>query len=119
MKVLIVDDNKALTFFLQAVIEGEKHSVKTANDGEDGYSAYLHFKPDVVITDIEMPKKNGFELMRNIREHDPRIMTIYMSGNIDGFCSLLEEEKERYQARFLGKPFSIIELINLLSKRRG
>jgi YesN/AraC family two-component response regulator len=35
----------------------------SAKDGVDGYSAYLLFKPDIVITDIQMPRKNGLEMV--------------------------------------------------------
>jgi YesN/AraC family two-component response regulator len=118
MKVLIVDDNEELAFIIKGIIEDENHIVRTARDGEDGYSVYLHFKPDLVITDIQMPGKNGFELMKDIRVYNPKIRTIYMSGNLSWFLSLLEEEKKRYHASFLGKPFSRVELIKLLSDSR-
>jgi len=115
MNVLIVDDSEAIATVIQQLLENENYHTMTARDGEDGYLAYLDFKPDLVITDIEMPRKNGFELMKNIRTHDPSIKTIYMSGYMGRFRSLFEEEKTKYHAAFLEKPFSIIELIGLLS----
>lgn len=114
MNILIVDDSEAIASVIQQLLENEHYSTMTAQDGEDGYLAYLHFKPDLVITDIEMPRKNGFELMKDIRSHNPEIKTIYMSGFIDRFRSLFEEEKKRYHAVFLEKPFSSIELIGLV-----
>jgi DNA-binding response OmpR family regulator len=47
---------------LQELLEIEGYRVTMAGDGNDGYSAYLDFKPDLVITDIQMPGRNGFEL---------------------------------------------------------
>ena len=115
MKVLIVDDNEALAFVLQRILEGEDHETRTARDGEDGYLAYLHFRPDLVITDIQMPRKDGFQLMKDIRIHNPKIETIYMTGGgLSGFRLRLEEEKRRYQASFLKKPFSKVELMSCL-----
>ena len=116
MKVLIVDDNEDLASIVQEIIENENYRARTAGDGEDGYLAYLHFRPHLVITDIQMPGKNGFELMKDIRVHNPKIRTIYMSSYLSRFRSLLEQEKKRYHASFLRKPFSKVELIGLVSK---
>ena len=116
MKVLVVDDNKHMTTIIQMMIEKKNHRVMTAYDGENGYSAYLQFKPDLVLTDIQMPRKNGFELMTRIRSHNPSIMAIYMTGDPDRFSMKLKEEQNRHQVDFLCKPFSIAELSMRLSK---
>ena len=111
---MIVDDDAAFAVILQEILEDRGHEVKTAGDGTDGYCNYLLFRPDVVITDIQMPRCDGLELMRHIRAHDPRIKAIYMSGDLNRFRSLLEEEKRRYQANLLEKPFSRTELMRML-----
>ena len=117
MKVLIVDDNEEIAYIVQEIIENENYRARTARDSEDGYLAYLHFRPDLVITDIHMPGKNGFELMKGIRMHNPKIKTIYMSSYLSSrFRSLLEQEKKRYPVSFLRKPFSMVKLIELVSK---
>jgi len=66
-----------------------------------------------------MPGKNGLEMVWDIRNHDPWIKTIYMSADLNRFRSLLEDEKEEYQASFLTKPFSRFELLGLLSETMG
>jgi len=76
---------------------------------------YLLFKPDLVITDIQMPEKNGLELMTHIRMHNPIVRTIYMSGDLGRFRCQLEEEKKKFPVNLLEKPFSKIELMRLLS----
>ena len=116
MKILIVDDDEVLATFIKEIIKNEGYRVKTAINGAEGYSAYLRYRPDIIITDIKMPGKNGFELVRTIRMHNPRIRTIYMSGDLGRFRSLLEDEKKRCQASFLTKPFSKLELVGLLSE---
>jgi CheY-like chemotaxis protein len=118
MKVLVVDDNKDMTAIIQTMMEKKNHRVITANDGENGYSAYLQFKPDLVLTDIQMPKKNGFELMTKIRSHNPSIMAIYMTGDPGRFLLKLKEEQKRHPVDFIGKPFSLAELSMMLSKLR-
>lgn len=118
-RILIVDDNEALTNLLKELLELEGegiYHVKTAENGEDGYAAFLQFKPDIIITDIEMPVKNGFEMVRDIRVHHPGIKTIYMSADLNRYRTRLEEEKTKYKASFLNKPFSGSKVIGLLNK---
>jgi CheY-like chemotaxis protein len=116
MKILIVDDNTDFTALLKLMLENEGFDVRLANNGEDGYSAYLLFGPDVVITDIQMPIKTGIELMALIRGHDPRVRTVYMSADLTPFQSFLKEEQERYGANVLQKPFSKTELMKSISE---
>ena len=115
MRILIVDDNQELALTLQFMLEDEGYEVRSAKDGQDGYWAYLEFKPDLVITDIQMPGENGLELMEHIRTLNPRVRTIYMSGDLNSYLSPLEEEKKRYPVSLLEKPFSKVELMGLLS----
>lgn len=109
-KVLVVDDNHLLAVTIQEVLEDCGHEVMSAKDGVEGYSTYLQFKPDIVITDIQMPRKNGLEMMGNIRTHEPMIRTIYMSGDIDFYKAFLSEEKQRYPVSYFEKPFSFESL---------
>jgi len=123
IKVLIVEDNNALIRLLKQMFESEGiYRVKTAKNGDEGYVAFLSFKPDIILTDIEMPVKNGLDMMRDIRMRQPWIKTIYMSADPDRYRSFLDEEKTKYRASFLDKPFSgskVIELINESQKEGG
>ncbi|MDL1980263.1 MAG: response regulator [Deltaproteobacteria bacterium] len=117
MKVLIVDDDEALAALIKEMIgQIGIYRVKTAVNGEEGYEVFLHFKPDIILTDIQMPAKNGLEMVKDMRNHDPGIKTIYMSGNMSRFRTRLEEEKTKYKASLLDKPFSCSELTGLFHK---
>ena len=117
VKVLIVDDNIALTAFIKSMLESEKMcQVETAGNGEAGYLAFLNFNPDIVVTDIEMPLKNGFEMMRNIRTHQAEIKTIYMSGNLDRHRRFLEVERKNHGVDLIDKPFVFSKLKGLVKK---
>lgn len=115
MKILIVDDNQGLAHILKMMLDEEKHEVRLARDGKDGYLNYLLCKPDLIITDIQMPEKNGLKLMEIIRKDNPEIKMIYVSTALSRFLPLLEEEKRRYPVSYLQKPFSKSELMRLLS----
>jgi CheY-like chemotaxis protein len=112
VKVLVVDDNQSLAALIREILEGSGFEVMSAHDGIGGYAAYLLFKPDIIITDIQMPRENGLEMMERIRMHDPLIKTIYMSGDTSSFKTVLKEEQERYPVRFFEKPFFLQSLKN-------
>ncbi len=114
-KILIVDDNKGIVLILRIMLEDEGYEIQVAGDGEDGYLVYLLFEPDLVITDIQMPVKSGIELVKLIRHRNPGIRAIYMSGNLSDFRPILEEEKTKYHACFLPKPFSRSDLIKSIA----
>jgi DNA-binding NtrC family response regulator len=116
MKVLVVDDNRLLADTIQEILENDGLDVMSAKDGLDGYSTYLLFKPDMIITDIQMPRKNGMEMMKRIRIHNPMIKTIYMSGNIGSFETFLIEEKKRYPVSYFEKPFSWESLMRVVTE---
>ncbi len=113
-KILVVDDNSDLSRIIQLSLEIRGYQVRTARDGDDGYRTYLTFQPDLVITDIQMPNKDGLELIKSIRTHNPFVRAIYMTGAMEQFEPCLEREKRQYQAGFLEKPFSRGQLINLV-----
>jgi len=114
MKILIVDDNETLTGLLKEVLETEgDYNVKTAENGETGYRAFLNFKPDVILTDIEMPVKNGLDMVKDIRVHDPDIKTIYMSGDLRRYKTRLEVEKAKHHADMVNKPLCFSKVLDL------
>ncbi len=115
MKVLVVDDNEILASTIQLILEREGIEVMSAGDGKEGYSVFLDFQPDLIITDIQMPEQNGLEMMGNIRIHNPMIKTVYMSANMESFQPFLEEEKKKYPVRCVEKPFSLEALMESVS----
>ncbi len=118
MRILIVDDSQEFVSTVQIILENEGFEVRSARDSQDGYWAFVEFKPDLVITDIQMPGGNGLELMELIRALKATVRTIYMSADFSSFWSPLEEEKKRYPVGLLEKPFSKGELMGLVSGRQ-
>ena len=113
---MVVDDNLLLGSLLKMMLEDEGYETRFAENGREGYTSYLLFRPEVVITDLHMPQGNGMELIKNIRKQDPGVKTIYMSGDMHPFSPFLNEEKSRYPVSLLPKPFSKEELLNLLAE---
>ena len=115
-KVLIVDDNVYLNHLLQIMLGEEGYEVETARYAQEGYSAYLLKRPDMILTDIHMPGGSGLEMMKQIRRHDPAIRAIYMSGDWARLQSAMEEEKPKSFVKSLRKPFFQKELMKVLSE---
>lgn len=113
-KVLVVDDDRLLGYVIQAILEGEGFEVRTASDGEEGYSTCLLFRPEIVVADIWMPRKSGLEMMEQIRTQRPEIKTIYMSGELNQARLRLDEEQKKFCISILKKPFSREELTRLI-----
>lgn len=67
--VLIVDDRKPNREFVQAALEPRNHTVIEARDGEEGLRLAEKFKPDLIITDILMPRVDGFEFLQSLRRN--------------------------------------------------
>jgi CheY-like chemotaxis protein len=118
-KILIVEDDKLLAYIMQLTLEGEGYAVMTAANGREGYVTYLPFRPDLVVTDIDMPEVDGFQMMRQIRNIDPEVKTIFMTGDSEGDLGRLEQEKNQNQSSILEKPFSRTELLREVTVKLG
>jgi signal transduction histidine kinase/DNA-binding response OmpR family regulator len=67
-RILVVDDNRDATETLAALLAADGHQVKTAFDGEEALSVARTFEPDVAVIDIGLPKKNGYDVARELRQ---------------------------------------------------
>ena len=69
-RLLLVDDEPGLRTAVQAYLEDEGFQVTTAVDGEDGWAKAQELLPDVVISDVMMPRLDGYGLLRKLREDE-------------------------------------------------
>lgn len=79
-RILIVEDEPAIRDTTQAILENEGYDVLTAADGLDGILALGKSLPDVIISDLHMPRMSGFEFLGIVRERFPHIAMVAMSG---------------------------------------
>ena len=80
-RVLVVDDEPSLREVTRAVLESQGYEVLTVADGLDGLNALSQSLPDVIISDLNMPRMSGFEFLAIVRKRFPRIATIAISGD--------------------------------------
>lgn len=78
--LLIVDDNPLLVNVLVEILEGCGHSVRSASDGFTALALIRQRLPDVLVSDLNMPRMSGYELLSIVRRRFPSIAVIAMSG---------------------------------------
>ena len=107
-KLLVIDDEMNICELLRAYFENEGYDVKTACDGVEGVSYFKLYEPDLVLLDIMMPNKDGFQVCREIREISPNKPIIFVSAKDDSFDKVLGLELGADD--FVVKPFDMKEL---------
>ncbi|HZJ98915.1 MAG TPA: response regulator [Tissierellaceae bacterium] len=107
-KVLVVDDEKQIADIIKFNLEKEGYIAQTANDGQDGIDKVNLWNPDLVILDVMMPKKDGFQVLKEIRVnyHQPVIMLTAKEEELDKVLGL-----ELGADDYVVKPFSMRELM--------
>ena len=83
IRLLLADDNSHVLQMLACLLSGEDRIVRTAQDGRALLTAAAELRPDIVISDIDMPGVNGLEATRQLRELLPHTKVILMSGHDD------------------------------------
>jgi len=116
IKILVVEDEFGLQEIFRDIFILEGYEVRVAVDGFDGYKQYKKFHPDLVFTDVVMPKMSGLELVRKIRNINPDIKVIYISGffGIKRLRKELDEDILKYGCPTLAKPFKTSEMLELV-----
>jgi CheY-like chemotaxis protein len=79
-KILVIDDEEAMRGYLRLLLEKEGYAVREAADGHAGLAACRADPPDLVITDLVMPRMGGLETIRELRRAFPRVCIIAISG---------------------------------------
>ena len=108
-KILIVEDEKDMVTGLKFNLEARDYTVIAAYDGEAGYQKALEEQPDLVILDLLLPKLNGYEVCKMLKEEVPDLHIIMFTAK--------SQEAEIVTGLELGaddyitKPFSILELL--------
>ena len=120
-RILVVEDEEGLKHNLDDLLRLEGYHVKTAANGVSGLKAHLTFRPDLVISDVVMPIMDGVEMVRHMRERDPSLKVLFISGFF-GTRSIrgeLMEEIKLFGYPMLSKPFRPSRLFEVLDRILG
>ena len=113
--ILVVDDDYEIRETLSAVLLSESYLVETAKNGKEALKASETAYFDVALIDMELPDINGIEILRRLKEKQPRMVMIIITG----FASLENAVKAVNEGAhgYVLKPFSMGELLKMLRKR--
>ncbi|TDQ16353.1 DNA-binding response OmpR family regulator [Algoriphagus boseongensis] len=109
VKVLLAEDEMALGMIIQESLESRDFKVRLCENGEKAWESYQQDKPDILVLDVMMPKKDGFALATEIRKIDPYTPIIFLTSKsqtedvVKGFGIGAND--------YVRKPFSMEELI--------
>ena len=114
VRVMLVEDEEELREILLAVLESEGLDCKAACDGQDALAKLAELKaqgwvPQVIISDISMPKMNGFDLIKTLKETRALVPFIFMSGHADQ--SVEAQAKELGAVALHTKPFKTEQIL--------
>src|SRR5579864_8874162 len=115
--LLVIDDDESMRRLRVRTLSGGKHHVIEAENGQQGLRLVAEHKPDVVITDILMPQKEGIETIREVQELAPRTKIIAVSGGgLSHNLMFLDVAKAFGADAVLAKPFRPAQLVEAVEK---
>ncbi len=109
MKILLLEDDKILSESLKEYLELENFEVTLATNGEEVYDLTFEQKFDLYIFDINVPKENGFEVLKALKEADDNTPTIYITALTD--INSIAKGFEIGADDYIKKPFDPQELV--------
>lgn len=112
--ILIVDDEPNILLSLEFIFKREGFQVFIGRDGEEAIGLIKEIKPSLIILDIMMPKVDGYEVCRYIKENQSETKVVFLSAK----TKQIDIEKGRNMGAdlYLTKPFSTKDLVNKVKK---
>lgn len=109
IRVLLVDDEPALTNLLKMALHYEGWEIEVARDGQEAIAKYASFEPDLLVLDIMLPDIDGLQILQTIRESETYTPTLFLTARdsvLDRVTGLTAGADD-----YLTKPFSLEELV--------
>ncbi|MCJ7812455.1 response regulator [bacterium] len=101
-KILVVDDVDTIARVYARFLERQGYDVQIAFNGEEALTVWERFQPDLIISDIRMPKMSGFELANAIRKKNPEQKIVLMTGY--AYEAEVLEQQKSHGFPFFTKP---------------
>ncbi len=112
--IMIVDDELLVARSISRFFRGEQYDCFIVNNPEEAMDSYKTKHPDIVIMDMQMPRKSGVELLKEIREVDKKTPIIMISGNMDEVK--IEALKKFGATECFEKPISPPQIISTVNR---
>ncbi len=112
IKLLYVEDDENISSVLSDIFGDEFKELYVAKDGQEGLSMYKKYAPDIVLTDINMPKMNGIEMSELIRSENSTIPIVISSAFRDD--EYIQAAKKLDINHYILKPINLEKLLDIL-----
>src|SRR4030065_2641634 len=114
--ILVVDDDEDILELIERHLSNKGYDVVTAYDGEQALILLDKVKFDLVITDLKMPKVDGMEVLRKVKEKDPNIEVVILTGH-GTMDSVIEALRDGGAFDYLQKPLYNIKQLSFVTKK--
>jgi CheY-like chemotaxis protein len=111
-RILLVDDDPEIRAVLSHLLEDAGYTVETAPDGRAALALITASPPDLLITDLLMPRLTGWSLFARVRRHAPTLPIILINGTDTRFQQ--QEKSLPEHTVFLRKPFALDQLLEIV-----
>jgi signal transduction histidine kinase/DNA-binding response OmpR family regulator len=111
-RILVVDDEQTVADLCQEFLGGEGYELRIARSGEEAIRLLPEVRPDVVLTDINMPGLTGLEVMRYAKEADPEVCVILLTGHASTASAIDALRQGAYD--YVTKPFDLEALHKII-----
>ena len=119
-QILLVDDEPHILRAAEIKLTRSGFNVRCARDGQEGWEMILQQKPDLLVTDLQMPRMDGFELTRHVRENPATADLPVLMLTAKGLEATLGERAAQLNVlSVLPKPFSPRELVRCIENALG
>jgi len=114
-RILVVDDDRVIQQLLKVNLELEGYEVEIASDGEEALTSFGMFQPHLVLLDIMMPKLDGWEVSRRLKDTPggPTVPIVLLSARAQD--TDVKRGSELGVAAYVTKPFDPIQLLDLVA----
>ena len=120
MRILIIDADEQMRDLLYKAMQWAGFEVMAAENGRQGQQLFEELPADLIITDLIMPEQEGLETIRILKQNDPAVKIIAISGGGRiGPEAYLPAAKELGADRVFSKPFDIKELVTTVHELLG
>jgi DNA-binding NtrC family response regulator len=113
-KILIADDEKNMLWALKKALKDENYRITTASDGMEAYNMAANEEPDLMLLDLRMPKMDGLEVLKKLKEEDRNIPVVMITAH--GTMESAIDAMKLGAIDYISKPFDIEELSLVINK---
>ncbi len=113
-RLLVVDDEESLRTVLCSELVSEGFKVQNAGDGDEAIAILDKEEFDLVLLDIKMPRVNGFDVLKHVKERHPGTKVVMLTGFADLKNAI--ESKKLGAEDFVSKPYDLVDLLTTIER---